>query len=109
MLAVPVLAQAATDLPAPYGPVLTYGPVGLFVVLYLTGQINSKRELTRETARADRAETQRDKLADQLLTETVPLITEVQRTMVPTLERLAAEVARMSERIDRLDQRTTRS
>ena len=95
-----LLGQA---LPPPYDVLVTYGPLGIFTVLYITGQVATKRELDRANARADRAEEQRDALANRALTDLVPLVTEVSRTMVPTLDRLVNEVQRMGDRFDRLD------
>lgn len=108
----PVFAQTSTDLPAPYGPIVAWGAgsivFGLFGYLFLSGKWVSERERLRESQRADRAETQRDELQKMLLTETVPVLTDIQRTMVPTLERLTAEVARANERSERVHERTER-
>jgi hypothetical protein len=93
-----ILGQA---LPPPYDVLVTYGPLGIFSVLYITGQVATKRELERANARADRAEQQRDDLANRALTDLVPLVTEVSRTMVPSLDRLVTEVQRMGDRLDR--------
>lgn len=95
-----IVAQA---LPPPYDVLVAYGPLGIFTVLYITGQVATKRELDRANARADRAEAQRDELANKALTDLVPLVTEVSRTMVPSLDRLVNEVQRMGDRLDRLD------
>lgn len=96
----PIAGQA---LPDPYGPLVTYGPLGVFITLYLTGWIPSRAELLRQIERAERAESQRDALTERAAAETIPLLGEVQKTMLPTLERLAAAVERMAERLDRLE------
>lgn len=95
-----VFAQA---LPDPYSTLITYGPLGIFVMLYLTGQLVSKRELERANARADRAEAQRDALSDRAMSDVLPLVNEVARTMVPTVDRLVTQVQRMADRLDQLD------
>lgn len=78
-----VLGQS---LPEPYGSLLAYGPLGVFAVLLVLGRIVSKAELDRANARADRAEAQRDELAQRMVSDLVPLVAEVQRTMVPALK-----------------------
>lgn len=104
-----IVAQA---LPPPLDSLVAYGPLGIFTLLYILGLIVSKRELDRALLRAERAEAQRDALADRAMSDLVPLVTEVSRTMVPTLDRLVTEVQRMSaetqrigDRLDRLDHR----
>jgi hypothetical protein len=100
LLAGQILGQ---ELPAPYNALLTYGPLGIFMVLYLLGYIPSRAELLRQIERAERAEAQRDALTEQAAEKTLPLLVEVQRTMVPTLERLTTSVERMADRVDRLE------
>lgn len=95
-----VFAQA---LPPPYDSLVAYGPLGIFTLLYILGQIVSKRELERANARADKAEAQRDALADRAMSDVLPLVNEVARTMVPTLDRLVTEFQRMGDRLDRYD------
>jgi hypothetical protein len=96
------------QLPEPYGPLVAYGPLGVFVLLYLTGWIPSRAELQRQIERAERAEDQRDALTEKAAAETIPLLGEVQRTMLPTLERMATAVERMGERMERLAERVER-
>lgn len=96
----PIIGQA---LPPPYDSLVAYGPLGIFTLLYILGQVVSKRELERALLRAERAESQRDALADRAMSDLVPLVTEVSRTMVPTLDRLVTEFQRMGDRLDRLD------
>lgn len=100
-----VIGQA---LPEPYGPLATYGPLGIFIVLYVTGWIPSRAELQRQIDRAERAEAQRDALTERAAAETIPLLGEVQRTMLPTLERLATAVERMNERVGQMTERVER-
>lgn len=95
-----VVAQA---LPPPYDSLLTYGPLGIFTLLYILGQVVSKRELERALARAERAEQQRDALADRAMSDLLPLVIKVGDTMVPALDRLVTEVQRMGDRLDRLN------
>jgi len=92
-------------LPEPAGTFVTYGPLGVFILLYITGWIPSRAELHRQIERAERAEGQRDSLVEKAAAETIPLLGEVQRTMLPTLEKLATAVERMSDRVDRLAER----
>lgn len=101
-----VLGQEITG---PAGALVTYGPLGILVVLYLLGYIPSRAELLRQIERAERAEAQRDALTERAAAETIPLLGEVQRTMIPTLERLAAATEKMAERLDRLERRTPRT
>lgn len=108
----PLAVLVGQALPAPYDSFVAYGPLGIFTLLYILGQVVSKRELDRALARAEKAEAQRDALADRAMSDFVPLVTEVSRTMVPTLDRLVTEVQsvridlqRNGERLDRLDHR----
>jgi hypothetical protein len=104
-----VTAQVSgQDLPQPYNSLVQYGLPGLFVVLFLTGQLVSKRELARESARADRAEARAVALTEKIMGETIPLLTQVQGTMGPAVERLAAvvpAVARLATDVDRVSER----
>jgi hypothetical protein len=72
--------------PEPVSYLLTYGPLGIFAVLLVLGRLVTKTELDRANARADRAEAQRDELAQRMVSDLVPLVAEVQRTMVPALK-----------------------
>lgn len=97
-----ILGQA---LPPPYDVLVTYGPLGVFTVLMLIGQLVPKPVLERERARADRAEAQRDALAEKVTTDVIPLVTEVQRTMiviVPTVDKLADQAGRQADELQRL-------
>jgi hypothetical protein len=93
----------AQSLPPPYDTFVTYGPLGVFTLLYILGQIVSKRELERAEARAVKAEAQRDALAERAMTDVLPLVVRVSDTMVPALDRMATAVERMTERMDRLE------
>lgn len=90
-------------MPPPYDSLVTYGPLGIFTLLYVLGHIVSKRELERALLRAERAEAQRDALAERAMGDVLPLVVRVSDTMVPTMDRLATEFQRMAERLDRLD------
>lgn len=81
-----LLGQAVPD---PYGPLLTYGPLGIFTALLLTSRLVTKAELDRANARADHAEAQRDELAARMISDIVPLVAEVQRTMAPALNQVS--------------------
>ncbi len=101
-----LLGQAVPD---PYGPLLTYGPLGIFTVLLLTSRLVTKAELDRERARADRAEVQRDEMAARMISDIVPLVAEVQRTMAPALKQVSdgqgevvAALAKLQSFIERL-------
>lgn len=75
------------------------------MVLMLIGQLVAKPVLDRERARADRAEAQRDALAEKVTTDVIPLVTEVQRTMstiVPSMDKLAEQAGRQAEELQRL-------
>jgi hypothetical protein len=76
----------AQSAPEPVSYLLTYGPLGVFAVLMVLGRVVSRTELDRANARADRAEAQRDELAQRMVSDLVPLVAEVQRTMVPALK-----------------------
>lgn len=91
------------SLPPPYDSFIAYGPLGIFTLLYVLGQIVSKRELERALQRAERAEAQRDALAEKAMSDLLPLVIKVGDTMVPALDRLVTEFQRMGDRIDRLD------
>jgi hypothetical protein len=58
----------------------------VFAVLLVLGRVVPRTELDRANARADRAEAQRDELAQRMVSDLVPLVAEVQRTMVPALK-----------------------
>jgi hypothetical protein len=49
----------------------------------------TKAELDRANARADHAEAQRDELAARMISDIVPLVAEVQRTMAPALNQVS--------------------
>lgn len=97
-----ILGQAV---PEPYGTLVTFGPLGIFVALYLAGIIPSKGELDRTIARAVKAEDQRDALAEKALTDTIPLLGEVNRTMIPTVERLVGQVGDLTSEVRRMSDR----
>ena len=90
-----VIGQAV---PEPYGAVAQYGIAGVLGVLLIR---RYESELSREREARARAEAQADALSDRAMAEFVPLVTEVSRTMVPTLERLVSEVQRMGDRLNR--------
>lgn len=85
---------------APYGIFAQYGLAGLFAFLLWR---RYESELARERARADRAEAQADAVIERAISDLAPLVAEAARTMVPALGQMTAEVARMRERLDRLD------
>lgn len=89
------------SVPEPYGVIAQYGLAGILGVLLIKRYDN---ELQRERAARERADQQRDALTEKIVSDIVPLVAEVQRTMVPSLDRLATEVQRMRERIDRVEQ-----
>lgn len=89
---------AAQAVPEPYGAIAQYGIAGILGVLLIR---RYESELTREREARAKAEAQADALSDRAMADFVPLVTEVSRTMVPTLERLVQEVQRMSDRLTR--------
>ena len=92
-----VFAQAV---PEPYGIFAQYGAVGLAAYLLYR---RYESELARERARAERAEAQADAVVERAISDLAPLVAEAARTMVPTLDRLSTEVARMGERLERIE------
>lgn len=97
-----LLAQAV---PEPYGILTQYGVAGLCAFLLYR---RYEGELSRERAARERAEQQADALAERAISDLAPLVAEVARTMVPALEQLSAEVARMGERVQRTGERIDR-
>lgn len=101
----PALALApafvvAQTVPEPYGLFAQYGLAGLFGFLLWR---RYEGELAHERAARERAEQQADALAERAISDLAPLVAEAARTMVPTLDRLSTEVARMGERLDRIE------
>lgn len=94
-----LVAQA---LPEPFGSLVTYGPVGIGVALWLAGFLPSKSELDRANARADKAEAQRDALTEKVLGEILPMIGTINTNMLPAAERMAREVRHLSEEVRRI-------
>lgn len=97
-----LLAQA---IPAPYDTLTQYGLAGILLVLLIR---RYEAELTRERERTAKAEERRDALTEKAASETIPLLGEVQRTMVPALTSLTEEVRRMGERLERVEQAGSR-
>lgn len=101
----PVLALApaillAQAVPEPYGIFAQYGLAGLFAFLLYR---RYESELAAERSARVRAEAQADAVIERAISELAPLVAEAARTMVPALGQLSEEVARMGERLDRLD------
>lgn len=94
-----VLGQSAV--PEPYAIFAQYGLAGILGGLLIRRYDN---ELGRERAAREKADGQRDAMTERVIGEIVPLVTEAQRTMVPTVERLVTEVQRMRETVDRSQQ-----
>ncbi|HKO83930.1 MAG TPA: hypothetical protein VJ140_05065 [Actinomycetota bacterium] len=92
-----LLAQA---LPEPYTGIAQYGLAGLLGVLLIRRYEN---ELSREREGRLAAETRRDALTERAASETIPLLGEVQRTMVPALAALTEEMRRMADRLERVE------
>jgi hypothetical protein len=90
-----LLAQAV---PEPYAVLAQYGLAGILGALLIRRYDN---ELNRERGAREKADSQRDALTERVVSDLVPLVSEVQRTMVPAVERLTQEVQRMGERLDR--------
>jgi hypothetical protein len=87
-----------------FDPLLTYGPLGVFVVAFALGLIVAKPIYDRAISDRDRAETQRDAVTKDVMERVVPLL---QRT-IETLDRrsgldgdtvaLLTDVRRLMER-----------
>lgn len=99
-----LLGQA---IPEPFGSLVTYGPVGIGVALWLAGFLPSKAELDRANARAAKAEDQRDALTEKVLGEILPMIGTINANMLPAAERMAREVRRLTEEVHRIGGRVT--
>jgi hypothetical protein len=96
--AIPLLFAQA--LPDPYSALAQYGIAGILGVLLIR---RYEAELGRERAARLRAEEQRDALTERAASETIPLLGEVQRTMVPTMTNLTDELRRLGERVERIE------
>lgn len=92
-----VLAQA---IPEPYGIFAQFGVAGLCGFLLYR---RYESELAHERAARERAEAQADALAERVISDLAPLVARVGTTVVPALDRLSTEVARMGERLDRIE------
>jgi hypothetical protein len=82
------LAQSPAD---PTSPWLVLGIPGLMVVGFLTGQIVTKLQLTRESTRADLYEAKYDALLTETQGQILPAIkqhTQTLTALVPVLERM---------------------
>lgn len=99
LAAVPGLVFAQS-LPEPYSALAQYGLAGVLGALLIR---RYEAELARERAAREKAETQRDALTERAASETIPLLGDIQRTMVPALTALTEETRRMGERIERLE------
>lgn len=98
-----VLAAISAEVPEPWATLLAYGPLGIMFALYVTGRLPSPSELKREIERANRAEEQRDLLTERSANDLIPLVRDVQKQMIPSLERLVVVVERLADDIERLD------
>ena len=96
MLAVTPVLVFAQALPEPYSAIAQYGLAGILGVLLIR---RYEAELSREREARLAAEARRDALTDKAASETIPLLGEVQRTMVPALTTLTEEMRRVSERL----------
>lgn len=97
MVSALLLAQA---IPAPYDTLTQYGIAGVLLVLLIR---RYEAELAKVHAAKEKAEAQRDALTERAASETIPLLGEVQRTMVPTLNNLTNELKRMGDRLERVE------
>lgn len=90
---------AAEVMPEPFSTLAQYGAAGVlaFVLIRLYESV-----LARERARAEKAEDQRDALTARTMSDVVPLVGEVQRTMVPTIEKLVASHEKLAAEIQQL-------
>lgn len=104
MLAVAPAVVFAQALPEPYSGLAQYGVAGLLGVLLIRRYEN---ELQREREARVSAETRRDALTERAASETIPLLGEVQRTMVPALTALTEEVRRVSDRLDQVERQVS--
>lgn len=119
VLAVVLAAPGAIgqEIPAPYGIIVQLGVAGVLGVLLLRrydAQLDRERadrehveeklnaQLNREREDRERIEERLNRLIDKTVSEMVPLVSEVQRTMVPSLDRLATEWERIAPLLERL-------
>lgn len=83
--------------PEPWGTLGQYGAAGFLVGILIW---RYERSLAAADERADRAEAQRDALTDRVLVDILPVLGQVNATMVPAAERLANEVRRMGDQVE---------
>lgn len=53
---------------------VTYGPLGIFVLLFVTGLVSGKPTVDRLIAERDRAEVQRDSVINDVLEKVAPAL-----------------------------------
>lgn len=82
------------------------GTAGVVVVLLLMGWLWAKPSVDREFNKADTKDTQQQALIDSLLTsqkEVLPLLTEVDRRLIPLMEGTQQSLKRMEGLLDRIE------
>lgn len=82
------------------------GQAGVVVVLLLMGYLWAKPSVEREFDKSDTKDKQQQALIDSLLTsqkEVLPLLTEVDKRLIPLMEGTQAQLKRMEALLDRIE------
>lgn len=82
------------------------GTAGVVVVLLLMGWLWAKPSVEREFNKADTKDTQQQALIDSLLQgqkEVLPLLTEVDKRLIPLMENTQALIRRVETLLDRIE------
>lgn len=108
-----LVSQAVGPVPDPYSDALSKllvsGPFGVCLALVIGGVLSPPSTVKALSERVVRAEQQRDAATTQLIEGVVPVLTLVNQTVVPSLDRsatakdaMARELARLSDEQGRL-------
>lgn len=108
ILHLPVLGPVVAAQAAPGGldveKWVQWGVLGLVLALILVGQLVPKYVVDRADREFERVRQQRDELVGQLK-EVVPVLGQVNNTMLPTLDRMTHELVEARQEIRRLSER----
>ena len=100
-----ILAEGATLDPVQL-LLINAGTAGVVVVLLLVGWLWAKPSVEREFSKADTKDQQQQALIDSLLQgqrEVLPLLTEVDKRLIPLMETTQALLRRMEGLLDRIE------
>lgn len=85
-----VVVMATAD---PLNVLLNYGGLGLGILLFITGQLHSKGELTDAREQRDRAMAALDEMRRQMMTTTVPTLSGNLDVLAAIKDAVEAQVA----------------